>query len=51
MTLSQAHPAGRELFFVHGLWIHSGNDLFDTDINNHYNAVEGFEENMCHHWL
>ena len=48
-----AYQAGREFFFIHGPWIHSGDDLFDTNIITHYNAVERFEndENMCHKWL
>jgi hypothetical protein len=47
-----AYQAGCEFFFVHGPWIRSGDGLFDTDINNHYNAVERLEneENM-YRWL
>jgi hypothetical protein len=48
-----AYQAGREFFLVHGPWIRSGDDLFDTNILTHYNAVERFEtdENMCQRWL
>ena len=48
-----AYQAGCEFFFIHGLRIRSGDDLFDTNIVTHYNAVERFEndENMCHKWL
>jgi hypothetical protein len=48
-----AYQAGREFFLIHGPWIRSGDDLFDTNIVTHYNAVETFEtdENMCQKWL
>ena len=50
---SFAYQAGCEFFLVHGPWIHSGDDLFDTNIVTHYNAMERFEtdENMCQRWL
>jgi len=37
------YQAGREFFLLHGPWIRSGDDLFDTNIVMHYNAVERFE--------
>ena len=48
-----AYRAGCESFLVHGLWIPSGDDLFDTDTIIGYNAVEGVEnnENKCQRWL
>jgi hypothetical protein len=35
--------AGHKFFLLHAPWIRSGDDLFDNDIDEHYNAVERFE--------
>ena len=37
------YQAGHKFFLLCAPWIRSGNDLFDTDIDEHYNAVEIFE--------
>jgi len=48
-----AYQAGRESFLIHGPWIRSGDDLFDTNTITHYNAVERLEtyDNPCQRWL
>ena len=37
------YQAGHKFFLIHGPWIRSGDDLFDTDIDEHYDAAERFE--------
>jgi len=47
------YQAGCRFFFVDSLWFRSGDDLFNTNINDQPNSVERIEnsENACHHWL
>jgi hypothetical protein len=35
--------AGHKFFLLRAPWIRSGDDLFDTDIDEHYSAAERFE--------
>ena len=37
------YQAGHKFFLLCAPWIRSGDDLFDTDIDEDYNAVERFE--------
>ncbi|EDR01377.1 uncharacterized protein LACBIDRAFT_333280 [Laccaria bicolor S238N-H82] len=37
------YQAGHKFFLICAPWIRSGEDLFDTDIDEHYNAAERFE--------
>ena len=37
------YQAGHKFFLVHGPWIHLGEDLFETEFDETYNAAERFE--------
>lgn len=37
------YQAGHKFFLLHAPWIHSGDDIFDIDIDEGYDAVERFE--------
>jgi hypothetical protein len=37
------YQAGHKFFLLHAPWVRSGDDLFDTDVDEHYNAAERFE--------
>jgi len=37
------YHAGYKFFLVHGPWIHLGEDLFETEFDEAYNAAERFE--------
>jgi len=39
------YQAGHKLSLLHALWICSGDDLFDTDVDEHYDAAERFKNN------
>lgn len=37
------YHAGHKFFLVHGPWVHLGEDLFETEFDEAYNAAERFE--------
>ena len=38
--------AGHKFFLLYGPWIRSGDGLFETDVDQHYNASERFENDQ-----
>lgn len=47
-----AYRAGRQSFFVYGLWLHKGDDLFSANLDNQGNVVKlSKTEESMHCWL
>lgn len=37
------YQAGHKFFLLHSPWVYSGEDIFDTDVDEHYDPTERFE--------
>ena len=37
------YQVGHKFFLLHAPWIHAGDDLFDTEVDEHYDPTERFE--------